>query len=120
MCGHGKTPALSGSMVRQSSKRGIRGFIIRCERSGRKVVLLTGGYNPVLTRYMDPALRPDMVLFLEGITTRHTNVVLAPESALPVQTPADYIDLNHVTELMRQRFTERLADMMKDWLTRTK
>lgn len=101
-------------------KRAFEDFVIRCEKAGRKVVLLTGGYNPVLTRHMNPELRADMIQFLDGIAARHPNVVLVPQSALPVQTPADYADLNHVTEAMQQRFTERVADMMKDWVAAQK
>ena len=92
-------------------KRAFEDFVIRCEQAERKVVLLTGGYNPVLTRQMNPSLRVDMIKFLDGIALRHANVVLV-ESTLPVQTAADYDDLNHVNVPMQQRFTGWLATLM--------
>ena len=96
-------------------KRAFEDFVIRCERAGRKVVLLTGGYNPVLARHLDPRLRADMLGFLDGIAARHANVVLVPASALPEQTPADYDDLNHVNVPMQRRFTGWLAAQMAGW-----
>lgn len=96
-------------------KLALEDFVIRCGQAGRKVVLLTGGYNPVLTRRMDPALRADMLEFLDVIASRHTNVVLVPASELPGQTPADYDDLNHVNVPAQRRFTERLAVLMEGW-----
>ena len=96
-------------------QRAFEDFVTRCERSGRKVVLLTGGYNPVLARQLDPRLRADMLGFLDGLAARHANVVLVPASALPEQTPADYDDLNHVNVPMQRQFTERLAVLMEGW-----
>lgn len=101
-------------------KRAFEDFVIRCEQAGRKVVLLEGGYNPVLTRQMDPALRTDMIEFLNGIAARHANVVLVPASELPEQTAADYDDLNHVSVPMQQRFTEHLATLMAGWTVGSK
>jgi len=101
-------------------KRAFEDFVVRCERAGRKVVLLTGGYNPVLTRQMDPALRADMIGFLNGIAARHANVVLVPASALPEQTAADYDDLNHVNVPMQRRFTEHLVALMAEWSAESK
>lgn len=95
-------------------KRAFESFIARCEEAGRKVILLAGGYNPVLARQMDPAMRADMIKFLEGLAARHANVVLVPETALPAQTPADYEDLNHVNERMQRRFTGWLAGVIAE------
>jgi hypothetical protein len=97
-------------------KRAMEDFVIRCGQAGRKVVLLTGGYNPVLAPHMNPEVRADMIRFLDGLAARHANVVVVPESALPVQMAADYLDLNHVNAAMQRRFTERLAELMKGWM----
>jgi hypothetical protein len=94
-------------------KRAFEDFISRCEQAQRTVVLLEGGYNPVFARHMDPALRPDLLKFLAELSARHPNVVLVPTAELPVQTPADYQDLNHVNDDMQRRFTDWLAGWLE-------
>jgi hypothetical protein len=94
-------------------KQAFEDFVIRCGQAGRTVVLLEGGYNPVLARHMDPGLRSEMLTFLAALSARHPNVMRVPEAELPLQTPADYSDLNHVNEDMQRRFTDWLAGWLE-------
>ncbi|HLP75406.1 MAG TPA: hypothetical protein VK327_00690, partial [Candidatus Paceibacterota bacterium] len=94
-------------------KRAFEDFIIRCEQAQRTVVLLEGGYNPILARQLDPAIRADMLKFLAELNKRHPNVIVIPSEDLPVQLPTDYSDLSHVTEEMQGRFTQFLAGWLQ-------
>ncbi len=94
-------------------KRAFEVFVTRCEAVGRQVVLLEGGFNPLYEQEIDPAMHADMLNYLAGLQRRHLNITLVPASALPVQTPADYEDLNHVNEDMQRRFSLFLADFLR-------
>lgn len=100
-------------------KRAFEDFVGKCQQAGRTVILIEGGYNPILARHLDPAIRQDMIGFLAAVQRRHSNVVLLRTADLPVQTPQDYDDLNHVNPDMQRRFTDFLAGWMKDRLTPT-
>jgi hypothetical protein len=94
-------------------KRALEDFVARCKQRDRRVVLLVGGYNPILARQLDPTMRPEMIRFLEELQKRHTNLLLVSESELPRQTVADYDDLNHASLDMQRRFTEALAQLLQ-------
>jgi hypothetical protein len=94
-------------------KRAFEAFIARCQAAHRQVILLEGGCNPVLEQALNPAIRADMLDYLAALQQRHPNVVLVPPSDLPLQTPADYDDLDHVNEAMQHRFTVHLAKILK-------
>jgi hypothetical protein len=66
-----------------------------------------------LEQALNPAIRADMLDYLAALQQRHPNVVLVPPSDLPLQTPADYDDLDHVNEAMQHRFTVHLAKILK-------
>jgi hypothetical protein len=94
-------------------KRAFETFVAQCAAAGRQVVLLEGGFNPLYEQEIDPAIRKDMHTYLAGLQQRHANVVLFPATALPRQTPADYVDLDHVNEDMQKRFSEWLAGTLR-------
>lgn len=94
-------------------KRAFELFVSDCEVSGRRIVLLEGGFNPLFERQIDPAIHQDMHEYLVGLQQRHHNVVLFPLSVLPKQTVKDYDDLDHVNPDMQQRFSLWLAEQIK-------
>lgn len=94
-------------------KRAFEMFVARCQAAHRRVILLEGGFNPLYERQIDPAIHADMLSYLDGLKRRYANVTLVPASALPLQTAADYVDLNHVTEDMQRRFTLRLTVLLR-------
>jgi hypothetical protein len=94
-------------------KQAFEVFVARCRAAHRRVILLEGGFNPLLERQIAPAVHSDMLNYLESLKERYANVTLIPASALPAQMPADYVDLDHVTEGMQRRFTLRLADLLR-------
>jgi hypothetical protein len=96
--------------------RALEDFVARCEQHDRRVVLLVGGYNPILARQLDPTMRPEMIRFLEELQSRHANLLLVSEHELPRQTVADYDDLNHASLDMQRRFTEALAQLLQKQL----
>ncbi len=98
-------------------KQAFEDFVARCQQANRQVVLLVGGYNPILARKIDPAIRADMMRFLDRLKSRYSCVVLVPQGDLPEQTPADYEDLNHVNPDMQRRFTANLADQLPKLLS---
>ena len=97
-------------------KKAFEEFVARCQQAHRRVVLLAGSYNPILARKINPAVRADLLAFLEELKSRYPNVVLIPESELPEQNPADYEDLSHVNADMRDRFTLYLAGRLSPLL----
>ena len=107
-------PSYRIDAVSEFQKQAMADFVGRCQVDGRTVVLIDGGFNPLLMRAMDPAIRADMVTFLKDLQQQHTNVVVIPLAELVEQTPVDFEDLNHVTPDMQRRFTEALAG----WLER--
>lgn len=94
-------------------KRAFEVFVARCRADHRRVILLEGGFNPIFERQINPAVHADMLAYLKRLKERYTNVTLIPPSVLPKQTPADYVDLNHVNEDMQRRFTLRLANLLR-------
>lgn len=95
-------------------KQALEDFVRRCASAGRTVVLIDGGFNPILMQALDPAVRRDFAEFLNGLKSRHPDIVIIRADALARQTAADFEDLNHVTPDMQRRFTEALAA----WLER--
>lgn len=93
-------------------KQAFEDFVARCQQANRQVVLLVGGYNPILAREIDPAIRADLMSFLGRLKSHYACVMLVPQENLPEQTPADYEDLNHVNLDMQRRFTANLADQL--------
>lgn len=106
---------LSG--VSDFEKQAFEDFVARCQQANRQVILLVGGYNPILARQIDPAIRADMMRFLDRLKSRYSRVVLVPQGDLPEQTPADYEDLTHVNRDMQRRFSTDLADRLPKLLS---
>ena len=94
-------------------KRAFEDFLDDCAKAHRRVILLTGGYNPVLTDVMNVAVRADMLRFLDQVQKRHPNVTVIPASKLPEQRPSDYEDLTHINPDMQKRFSEWLATLLE-------
>jgi len=94
----------------------LENFVTRCEKHDRQVIVLVGGYNPILAQKLDPTMRPEMIRFLKELQSRHVNLQLVLEDELPRQTAADYDDLNHANLDMQRRFTEALAQMLQKQL----
>lgn len=94
-------------------KAAFEEFVARCQRAGRRVIILDGQNNPILTRQLDPAVRVDMEAFLNQMMARYSNLVVVPGTALPPQAAADYEDLTHVNPEAQSRFTAWLAEFMK-------
>jgi hypothetical protein len=97
-------------------KQAFEDFVARCQRTNRRVVLLLGGYNPLLARRIDPAIRTDMLNFLNQLQSRYSLVSLVPEADLVEQTRADYEDLSHVNQETQRRFTTALAKLLAGFL----
>ena len=93
-------------------KRSFEDFLDGCAKAHRRVIVLTGGYNPILTNVMNTAVRADMLRFLNEVQNRHPNVTVIPASKLPEQTPSDYDDLTHVNPDMQKRFSEWLTALL--------
>jgi hypothetical protein len=106
---------LSG--VSDFEKQAFEDFVARCQQANRQVILLVGGYNPILARQIDPAIHADMIRFLDRLKSRYSRVVLVPQGDLPEQTPADYEDLTHVNRDMQRRFSADLADRLPKLLS---
>ncbi|HEU5070299.1 MAG TPA: hypothetical protein VFV96_07790 [Verrucomicrobiae bacterium] len=99
-------------------KHAFEDLVRRCERTGRTMILIEGGHNPILERHLDPAIRRDMVRFLSGLQSSHSNVVVIPTTDLPIQTPQDYDDLSHVSPDMQRKFTGFMAGWLERYLAR--
>ncbi len=110
----GKAFTLSESS--RIEKQALEIFIDRCQAQGSRVILLGGGMNPILTRYIDPAVRRDYVSFLAELPSRHPNVIVVPPEELPPQPPEVYYDLSHAnpagTRLFTDFFTAYLAKLV--------
>lgn len=106
--------AVDYRMDRQSDfqKKAFADFIKRCVAAHRRVFLLSGGYNPILERQIDPAVHADMINFLGALQNRYPLVTVVPASDLPDQTPSDYDDLSHVNSAAQRRFTDSLARLL--------
>ena len=88
-------------------------FVTKCRGENRTVVLCCGQLNPVLGRRLDPALRPQMLAFLRGLASKHSNVVLVEESQMPAQSEQAYVDLTHVGPTAQAQFTEAIAGVLE-------
>lgn len=88
-------------------KRALAAFVADCERQGQTLVLIAGQFNPRLSARVDPAIRQDMLAFLEGLRQQSARVVLITDS--PAQAEADYEDLTHVNKQTQQAYTAFLA-----------
>jgi hypothetical protein len=97
-------------------KQAFEDFVARCQRANRRIILLVGGHNPILARRIDPAIRADMLNFLDQLQSRYSLVSLVPETDLVEQTSADYVDLNHVNRDTQLRFTRALAKVLRGFL----
>lgn len=105
-------PAYRLNAESEFQQRAFEDFVARCGRAGRRVMVLTGQFNPLLARQLDPAVRADMLAFLNRLKARHPHLVLVPETDLPPQTPADYEDLSHVNPAAQRRFSTALAGLL--------
>lgn len=88
-------------------QRAMEDYIIRCQRSGRRVILIAGQLHPVLERALAPAIRPHMLSFLRELAEKYPNVTLIEK--LPEQSGEDYDDLTHVNRAAQVRFSRFLA-----------
>ena len=86
-------------------KRAFEEFIRRSSNDGCTIILFEGQLNPVLGRKLPSGMREDMKKYLSLVAARYPNVRLVPEAELPPQSPADYVDLTHVTPEGQRRFT---------------
>jgi hypothetical protein len=93
-------------------KTAFADFVGRCQQAHRRVLLLVGGYNPLLEQRINPAVHADMLHYLDQLKARYSAVTLISPTELPEQTPADYDDLNHVNADMQSRYTAGLARLL--------
>lgn len=107
---------LRDSSVSSVQKQALERFVSRCEAANRRVILLIGDYNPILSRKLNPGLRPDMLGFLEELKARHPFLTLVSPAELPPQSAADYEDLFHVNKEAQRRFTEFLVEYLQGQL----
>jgi hypothetical protein len=98
-------------------KKAFENFIARCQQANRKVILLSGSYNPLLSSRIEPAVHEEMLKFLSDLRDRYSVVRLVPAADLIRQTPSDYEDLNHVNRETQQRFTAALAGLISQFLS---
>ena len=97
-------------------KQAFEDFVARCQRANRRIILLVGGYNPLLARRINPAIRADMLYFLNQLQSRYSLVTLVPEANVAEQTAADYEDLSHVDKETQRRFTTALAKFLTNFM----
>jgi len=97
-------------------KRAFEVFARKCRERHARLVLCCGQLNPILSRALDPGLRPDMLTYLHKLASQDPNIVLLDESQLPVQTEKDYKDLTHVNEAGQVRFTEYIETVLQKLL----
>jgi hypothetical protein len=97
-------------------KKAFEDFVARCQKANRHVIVLTGQFNPILGRKLDPAVRSDMLSFLEKLRTQYPNLIVVSEGSMPPQLPADYADLTHVNREAQRRFTTWLAGFLETLL----
>ena len=97
-------------------KQAFEDFVARCQRANRRIILLVGGYNPLLARRINPAIRADMLNFLNQLQIHYSLVFLVREGDLAEQTPANYEDLSHVDKETQRRFTTALAKFLTNFM----
>lgn len=97
-------------------KQAFEDFVVRCQRANRHILLLVGGYNPLLARRINPDIRADMLNFLNQLQIHYSLVSLVRESELAEQTPANYEDLSHVDKETQHRFTTALAKFLTNFM----
>jgi hypothetical protein len=94
-------------------KNAFIAFVQELGRQNRRLILLEGQVNPILSARIPPDLRPDMKAFLRNIAADFPHVILIPEHELPKHSPEDYADLTHITEDRQSDFTRWLANRLK-------
>jgi hypothetical protein len=94
-------------------------FANMCRERHCRLVICSGQLNPILERDLDPALHLDMTAFLRDVAAKEPNIVLLEPSQFPPQMESDYEDLTHVTQAVRARYSESIADVL-DKLERAK
>lgn len=88
-------------------------LVARCQRAHRRVIILFGQCNPILTGKLDPILHEDLAKFLEQLHHRYSNLVIVGKESMPEQTAADYEDLTHINPEAQRRFSLWLVDYLK-------
>jgi hypothetical protein len=89
-----------------------------CRARGSKLVLCVGQMNPILGRALIPSWRHDMVSFLRQLAKQDDNIILLDENDLPQQSEADYEDLTHVNLAAQARFSDYLAGVLNQLMTK--
>jgi hypothetical protein len=85
-----------------------------CRERHCRLVICCGQLNPLLGQKLDPALRRDMVAFLQKLAQEDSNIILIDEHQMPRQVESDYEDLTHVNPAARARFSQFLAEKLQD------
>ena len=101
-------------------KNAFEEFVARCQRANRRVILLSGGYNPILERLIDPSIHADMIAFLKQLQDHYPEVAVVSATDLVEQSASDYDDLSHVNPAAQERFTKALGRLLPDFLTEEK
>ncbi|HTD66799.1 MAG TPA: hypothetical protein VK846_09760 [Candidatus Limnocylindria bacterium] len=88
-------------------QRAMEDFVIRCQRSREKVIVLAGQVNPLFSRTMESGIREEMLSTLRALAAKYSNVTLVEN--LPAQMPENYDDMTHVNVAAQEHFTRFLA-----------
>jgi hypothetical protein len=100
-------------------KRSFAALAKMCRARRCRLVVCCGQLNPIFERALNPALRPDMMVFLRNQAEKDANIILLEQSQLPQQVESDYEDLNHANIAARARFSQYIAETL-DKLTQAK
>jgi hypothetical protein len=100
----------------QVQKRAFDNFLVEAALQKRRVIILVGQFNPMLSQRLDPALRQDMLKFLREMARKHPHLTLVENAPFLDNSAEDYLDLTHVSEDAQKRFTLALADFLRSSL----
>jgi len=94
-------------------KNAFLAFVEEAARQNRRLILLEGQVNPILSELFPPELRPDMKQFLRQVAAEHPHVTLIPEAEMPRHESGDYKDLTHIVEERQAEFSRWLAGRLR-------
>jgi ABC-type thiamine transport system ATPase subunit len=78
--------------------------------------LLVGQLNPLFGQAVDPAIRSEMLRFLQALADENENVTLLEN--MPLQNTEDYEDLTHVTKRTQEKFTVFFTEWLRAFITK--
>ena len=92
--------------------RAFKWLVRDVARSGARLVVFEGQFNPLLGARVHPELRPAMKELLRRLAREYSRFQVIDEADMPRQVADDYEDLTHVSRVAQERFTRFVAALV--------